>query len=66
MPNKSEMKSLTKEDFVRILKESSGSVLKSCVTIIRTEDKGPGTKFLGLFDHDIDPDEYICIVDVIY
>lgn len=31
------MKSLTKEDFVRILKESSGSVLKSCVTIIRTE-----------------------------
>jgi ATP-dependent HslUV protease ATP-binding subunit HslU len=31
------MKPLTKEDFVRILKESNGSVLKSAVLVLRTE-----------------------------
>ena len=35
------------------------------VTLIRPEDKGPATKFLGLFEYKgiIEPDEYICIVD---
>ncbi len=37
MPNVTEMKPLTKNDFVRILKESNGSVLKSAVLVLRTE-----------------------------
>ncbi len=31
------MKPLTKDDFVKILKESNGSVLKSAVLVLRTE-----------------------------
>jgi hypothetical protein len=33
------------------------------VKVIRPEDRGPATKFLGLLDCDIDPVEYICVVD---
>ena len=33
------------------------------VTIIRCEDQGPSTKFMGLFNHKINPEEYICVVD---
>jgi len=33
------------------------------VTLIRPEDKGPATKFLGLFETDIDPEHYIIVVD---
>jgi len=31
------MKPLTKDDFVKILKESNGSVLKSAILVLRTE-----------------------------
>ena len=30
---------------------------------IKTEDYGPATKFMGLFDTEIDPEHYIIIVD---
>lgn len=33
------------------------------VILIRTEDKGPATKFLGLLDHYIDSDHYIVVLD---
>ncbi len=35
------------------------------VTLIRLTDKGPATKFMGLFEYEkgIDPEEYICVVD---
>lgn len=33
------------------------------VTLIRSEDKGPATKFLGILEHNIDPEHYIIVVD---
>jgi hypothetical protein len=33
------------------------------VTLVRTEDKGPITKVMGLFDTQIEPEEYIIVVD---
>lgn len=37
MPNSCEMTPLSKDDFIRILKESSASVLKSAVLVLKTE-----------------------------
>jgi len=37
LPNVTEMKPLLKDDFVKILKESNCSVLKSAILILRTE-----------------------------
>lgn len=33
------------------------------ITVIRTEDKGPATKFLGLLEEKIHPEHYIIVVD---
>jgi len=33
------------------------------VTVVRTDDKGPATKFLGIIDQTIHPEHYIIVVD---
>jgi hypothetical protein len=38
-------------------------VIDGSVTLVRTHDRGPATKFLGLLDINMDPEHYVVIVD---